>query len=83
MYGGGGGGGYWGGGGAGVESGSMGGGGGGSSFISGHSGCATITGYVFTNTSMINGGTSQTQPVGSSTKGHAGDGYARITFVSE
>ena len=83
AYGGGGGGGYYGGGGAGVHAGSMGGGGGGSSFISGHSGCTTITGYVFTNTSMINGGTSQTQPGGSSTIGHAGDGYARITFVSE
>ena len=83
AYGGGGGGGYYGGGGAGVYSGSMGGGGGGSSFISGHNGCATITGYVFTNTSMTNGGTNQTQPDGTTTKGHGGNGYARITFISE
>ena len=83
MYGGGGGGGYWGGGGAGVESGSMGGGGGGSSFISGHSGCATITGYVFTNTRMIDGNHNQANENGVTIKGHSGPGYARITFVSE
>ena len=83
MYGGGGGGGYFGGGGAGVYTGSMGGGGGGSSFISGHSGCASVTGYVFSSTSMIGGNQSQTDQNGNSSTGHAGAGYARITFVSE
>jgi hypothetical protein len=84
-YGGGGGGGYYGGGGSGTSYLSMGGGGGGSSYISGYSGCANhSSGLRFTSTVMHAGdSTTQPQPDGTTATGHAGDGYARITFVSE
>ena len=44
---------------------------------------ATIhySGKVFTNASTIAGNTSQTQPDGTSTTGHTGNGYARITLT--
>ena len=83
AYGGGGGGGYYGGGGAGIEANGMTGGGGGSSFISGLNTdvVAAISGYVFDYASMISGGASQPQPNGTTTTGHAGHGYARITYM--
>ena len=85
AYGGGGGGGYWGGGGGGIKSSGMSGGGGGSSFISGYSdgtnSCASINHYSFTSASMIAGNETQTQPDGSTSVGHVGNGYARITYV--
>jgi hypothetical protein len=40
------------------------------------------SGYVFTNMQMIAGDTSMPAPSGGSETGHAGNGYARITFVS-
>ena len=85
AYGGGGGGGYWGGGGGGIKRSGMSGGGGGSSFISGYSdgtnSCASITHYSFTSANMIAGNETQTQPDGSTSVGHVGNGYARITYV--
>ena len=87
---------YGGGGGNHVTPSSSGGGGGGSSFISGHSGCNAInstgthtgqpnhySGYVFTNTKMIIGNASMPTYDGTSTMtGNAGNGYAKITFIS-
>ena len=83
TYGGGGGGGYYGGGGAGISSQGMAGGGGGSSFISGLNTnyVPAISGYVFDHASMISGGATQTDQNGTSGTGHAGNGYARITFM--
>ena len=85
AYGGGGGGGLYGGGGAGVSSNSYGAGGGGSSYISGHSGCVTHASYAFisSTTQMINGVSSMPAPGGGTETGHPGDGYARISFVSQ
>ena len=84
-YGGGGGGGYYGGGGAAVTGGAMTGGGGGSSYIAGYTygnnSCPGLSHYGFTNASMIAGNASMTEPDGSTSVGHVGNGYARITFV--
>ena len=38
--------------------------------------------YYLTNSSSKNGGSSAIQPDGTTTVGHSGNGYARITFVS-
>jgi hypothetical protein len=40
------------------------------------------SGYVFTNMEMIAGDSSMPAPSGGTEKGHPGNGYARITFVS-
>ncbi len=40
------------------------------------------SGYVFTNSQMIAGNASMPSPSGGTEIGHAGNGYARITFVS-
>ena len=93
--GGGGGGGLYGGGGSSGLSNGIWGAGGGSSYISGHSGC-TAKSLTFTNTVMIDGaGYNWTNQKGSyvgvpditntstRTVGYIGNGYARITFVSE
>ena len=83
AFGSGGGGGYYGGGG-GVQSDSGdGAGGGGSSYISGYSGCTVYsTTYTFFNAIMVDGNASMPTPTGGTETGHAGNGYARITFVS-
>ena len=75
---GGGGGGYYGGGGAGASvSGSFyaytAGGGGGSSYVA----------NSLTDTSLIAGNALMTSPTGTSVTGHSGDGYARITLLTE
>ena len=82
-YGGGGGGGWYGGGGAGVSPLCWAAGGGGSSYISGYSGCPTVhSTYSFLSNSMtmIDGKNSMTAPDGTAETGHAGDGYARISY---
>jgi hypothetical protein len=38
--------------------------------------------WVFANATMIDGATEQIQPNGSTTVGHSGNGYARVTFLS-
>ena len=40
------------------------------------------SGYIFTNSIMIAGNAQMPSPSGSTETGHAGNGYARITFVS-
>ncbi|BCS85837.1 fimbrillin family protein [Prevotella herbatica] len=40
------------------------------------------SGYIFTNSQMIDGASSMPSPTGGTETGHAGNGYARITFVS-
>ena len=91
---GGGGAGYYGGGG-GAQDKIDGGGGGGSSYISGHPGCATYTGYTFVNTVMIDGsgyawsntkGSLQAMPNPDggdyeSGVGHSGYGFVRVTYL--
>jgi len=82
-YGGGGGGGYFGGG---SGSGRGGHGGGGSSWAPGCSGCATVTAAGYTvvsgSSSTVAGNANQVQPDGTTTTGHAGNGYARITILN-
>lgn len=72
------------------------GGGGGSSFISGYSGCNAVnasgvhtgqpnhySGYVFTSAQMIAGSGSMPSPTYSTETGHAGNGYARISYLGK
>ena len=74
--------------------GTTGSGAGGSSYISGQSGCTTITGYSFSGSYMIDGAGVKYTSTSSSTSstnipahdgftaglGHTGNGYARITY---
>lgn len=46
------------------------------------SGCLLNSTYYLTSASTTNGGSTAIQPNGTSTVGHSGNGYARITFVS-
>lgn len=49
-----------------------------------HSGQANhYSGYKFTDAKMIAGNASMTSPTGSTEIGHAGNGYARITFIKK
>ncbi|MDD3048451.1 MAG: glycine-rich protein [Bacilli bacterium] len=70
------------------------GGGGGSSFISGYTGVDAVdaqgqhtgeiehySGKVFTSTAMYNGDQAMPGPTGVSEQGHAGNGWARITYL--
>ena len=95
-YGSGGGGGYYGGGAGNSSYGVVGSGSGGSSFISGYPGCDAIdstgkhtnqpnhySGQVFTNTTMIDGTGSMSNPRGTDmTVGNPSHGYAKITILS-
>ena len=92
--GGGGGGGYYGGGGGGQSNHRIGAGAGGSSFVSGMKGCIAKShrqdnpsihksGFYFSNPIMKGGNEAFLNPLGTITTGNDGDGYVRISFVSE
>ena len=92
TIGGGGGGGYFGGSGGSCSTHRNGSGAGGSSFISGHNGCIAFpessltnihySGLYFTDTEMKSGDEIFLSPDGEFEKGHIGDGYIRITAIS-
>ena len=76
----GGGGGYYGGGGSGISCGNHQSGAGGSSYISGlHP--TDVKQLVFSRAKMIAGNQIITEPDGTKNEGHAGNGFARITFI--